>query len=250
MLMLADFLLIHGSHNRFPPDTEFPQIDVLSDGFKELYAIIAKYNVQSHFRLRLLHRHITIPEGQILLGTSTTEPLGYWTRPTRISDIDLHNIHGHIFSVDTTSCTSEGERRHALLFPSEFREGPPVRVGNIDGKFFTEFTECLWIKGLENTLGLEAIQGQAGKMIEFSFDIGSLLLKEEDVKAEVREERKGQFKLQETGWTVTVKGGNVYKTGETRCVTFSNGHLKVTDSKAKGMSDAMKILRDEGVLAI
>jgi hypothetical protein len=43
--MLADFLLIKGSHNRFPPDTAFPQIDVLSDGFNELCAIIAKYDV-------------------------------------------------------------------------------------------------------------------------------------------------------------------------------------------------------------
>jgi hypothetical protein len=48
---------------------------------------------------------------------------------------------------------------------------------------------------LENTLGLEVIQGQARKMIEFSFDIGSLLLKEEEVKVEVREEGRGQFKL-------------------------------------------------------
>jgi hypothetical protein len=48
---------------------------------------------------------------------------------------------------------------------------------------------------LENTLGLKAIQGQAGKMIEFSFNINSLLLKEEDVKAEVR----GQFKSREIG---------------------------------------------------
>jgi hypothetical protein len=238
--MLADFLLIQGSHNRFPPDTAFPQIDVLSDGFKDLCAIIAKYNVQSHFRLRLLHRHTTIPKGHILLGTSITEPLGYWTRPTRISDIDLHNIHGHIFSVDATSYTSEGER-NALLFPSEFREGPPVSVRNIDCNFFTEFTNCLWANGLENTLGLEAIQGQAGKMIEFSFDAGSLLLKE----AEVR----GQFEFRETGWTITVKDGAVDKDGENRCVIAQGGHHPVTEIQVKGVLDALKILRDEGVLA-
>ena len=239
-------VLIHGRQNRFPPDTAFPEMDVLSDGFKELCAIIAKYNVQSHFRLRLLHRHMTIPEGQILLGTSIMEPLGYWTTLERITDVDLQNIHGHIFSVDATSCA-----RNALLFPSEFREGPPVSVGNIiDSNFFTEFTDCLWTKGLENTLGLEIVQGQAGKMIEFSFDVGSILLKEEEVKAEVREERREQFKLQETGWTITVKDGTVYKTGETRCVTFPTGHIKVTDSKVKGVSDAVKILRDEGVLAM
>ncbi|CAM6002057.1 unnamed protein product [Sphagnum balticum] len=77
-----------------------------------------------------------------------------------------------------------------------------------------------------------------------------LLLKEEEVRAEVREERRGQFKLQETGWTITVKDGTVYKTGETRCVFYTTGHIKVTNSKAKGVSDIVKILRDKGVLAM
>jgi hypothetical protein len=86
---------------------------------------------------------MTLSKGQILLGTGITEPFGYWTRPTRISDIDLNKIYPHILSVDTTSYTSEGEKRNALLFPSEFREGSPVSVGNIDGNFFTEFTDCL-----------------------------------------------------------------------------------------------------------
>jgi len=30
---------------------------------------------------------------------------------------------------------------------------------------------------------------------------------------------------------------------------FTSGHVKITDSKIKGLSDAVKILRDEGVLA-
>jgi hypothetical protein len=155
--MLADCLLIRRSHNQFSPDTAFPQIDVLFDGFKEFCAIIAKYNVQNHFRLRLLHRHTTILEGHILLGTSITEPLGYWTRPARISDIDVHEIYPHILSVDVTSCTSEDEKRTALLFSSEFREGSPINIRNIDGNFITEFIDCLWTNSLENTLGLEAI---------------------------------------------------------------------------------------------
>lgn len=247
--VLRDLLLIQGSHNRFPPDTAFPQIEQLSDGIEELCAIIAKYNAQSQFRLRLLHRHMTIPEGQIMLGTRITKPLGFWTRPARISDIDLRKIYGHIFSVDAARYTSEGEMRNALLFPSEFREGPPVSFGNIDGNFFTEFTDCLRTKGLENVFGLEVVQDQLGKMIEFSFDIGSLLLKEEEVNAEVRGEGKGQFKLQETGWSVMIEDETVYKTGETRCATFATGHVKVTDSKAKGVLDVVKILRDDGVLA-
>ncbi|OAQ58150.1 hypothetical protein VFPPC_11602 [Pochonia chlamydosporia 170] len=232
-------------HNQFPPDTSFPQIDALSDGFEELCAIIAKYNAQNHFRLRLLHRHTTIPEGQILLGTSITEPSGFWTRPTPISDIDLQNIHAHIISVDATSRTSGDERINSLLFPSEFREGPLVSVGNIDGNFFTEFTDCLWAKGLGNTFGLEAIQDQVGKMIEFSFDIGSLLLNEEEVKAEVR----AQLESRETGWAVKVKDGAVDKDGETRCIIYPTGHVRATKGQVETVLDALKILREEGVLS-
>jgi hypothetical protein len=244
--MLADFLLIHARHNRYPPDTAFPQIDVLSDGFKELCAIIAKHNAQSHFRLRLLHRHMTIPEGHILLGTSITEPCGYWTTLARIPDVDLQSVHRHIISVDTTSCASEGEKRNGPLLPSEFREGP-ASTRNIDSNFFTEVTDCLWANGLENTLGLEAIQGQAGKMIEFSFDTGSLLLIEAAVKADVT----GQFTFQVTGWTITIENGAVKHTGEIQCVKLEDEHrpIPVPDEVTKA-SDIVKILRDQGILAM
>jgi hypothetical protein len=244
--MLADFLLTHGRHNQLPPDSPFPQIDILSDGFNELSAIIAKYNTQSHFRLRLLHCHTTIPEGQILLGTSITEPSGFWTRPISISGIDSQKIHPYIISVDTASCTTEDEKRNGLLLPSEFRKGPAVSIGNIDGNFFTEFTNCFWTKGLENTLGLEAIQGQAGKMIEFSFDIGSLLLKEDKVNTEVR----GQLILRNTGWAVIVKGEAVDQTREMRYIIYKTRYFKVTNSQLKDISDTVKILRDKGILAI
>lgn len=142
----------------------------------------------------------------------------------------------------------EGEMQAALLFPSEFREGRAASVGNVENSFFVEFTDCLRRERLENTFGLEVRQGQSGKMIEFSFDTGSLLLDEKEVKAEVREERRAQLKLQETGWTVTVKDGNVCKTGETRCVTFPEGHIKVTDSKIINVLDALEVLRNDGVL--
>ncbi|EFZ04008.1 hypothetical protein X797_012101 [Metarhizium robertsii] len=220
-------------HNQFPPNTSFPQIDVLSEGFKELCAIITKYNAQSRFRLRLLHRHTTIPKEQILLGTSITKPPGFWTRPTPISDVDLQNIHPHIISVDN-------EARNGRLFPSEFREGPPASNWSIESGFFTEFTDYLRVKGWENIFRLEIIQGQTGKMIEFSFDIGSLLLEEAEVS--------GQFESQETAWTIRVRDGAVDKDGETRCVIIQGQHLRATKMLVKSVSDVLKVLRDEGVL--
>jgi len=98
--------------------------------------------------------------------------------------------------VDITGCIREGGMRNALLY-SEFREGLPVNIGNIYGNFFTEFINCLWAHGLVNTFGLEIEQGQPKKMIEFSFDTGLLLIKEEKIRAELRE-GTGQFTLRVT----------------------------------------------------
>jgi hypothetical protein len=85
------------------------------------------------------------------------EPHGYWTRPICICDIDLQKIHPHIISVNTTSYTTKNKKQNTFLFPSEFREGPAVSIRYINSNFFTEFTDYLWIKGLENILGLKAI---------------------------------------------------------------------------------------------
>jgi len=70
------------------------------------------------------------------------------------------------------------------------------------------------------------------------------------VAAEVRDGRRGHVILRETGWSVTVKDGLVDKTGETQCVQYSTGHIKATDTRVKSLSDVVKILRDEGALAM
>ena len=49
-----------------------------------------------------------------------------------------------------------------------------------------------------------------------------------------------------------VKGGTVYMTGKIECWIYPalTGHVKIINSKAKAVSDAIKILRDEGIVAI
>ncbi|PMD15914.1 hypothetical protein NA56DRAFT_581299, partial [Hyaloscypha hepaticicola] len=177
-------------HNQFPSDTPFLQVDELSDGFKELYIIITKYNTP--FQLRALHQYSIISKGQVLLGTSITG-LGYWTRNTLISDIDLDKSYNCEIAADIIDCTGKGRIRYTILY-SEFREGLPVNIGKINNNFFTEFTDCLWAKGLENSFGLEVKQDQSRKMIEFSFNTGLLLVREEEVNQELKE-GTGQFTL-------------------------------------------------------
>lgn len=233
-------MLTQPRHNRFHPDTAFPQIDERSDGFNELCTIIAKYNAHNYFRLRLLHRHMTIPEGKILLGTAVTESAGFWTRLIPISEIDLQKIHPHTISADADRYAIKDKERHDSLTPSEFREGSPIALGVCD-EFFTEFSDCLWANGYENTLGLEAIRNQPGKMVEFTFDAGSLLLPESCVQ--------GDFEYQVTSWSITVKKGVVLKDGETRCVILQGRHLRATKIQVKDFSDALRLLIDQGFVA-
>lgn len=170
---------------------------------------------------------------------SIADDLGFWTKSTPVSDVDLERIHPHVLSVNTTTISNE-DKSNAMLSPSEFREGPPEST-DIDAHFFAEIANCLCANNLEYSIGLEAIQGQSEKMIEFSFDAGSLLLKEAVVK--------GQFDFLETVWAVT-EDGAVDKDGETRCVIVQGQHHKVTKAKINGASDVLRILEAEGVVVV
>jgi hypothetical protein len=182
-----------------------------------------------------------------MLGTRI-EGLGYWTRPTRFSDIDLHKVYGCEISVDAIGCTGEGGMRNALPY-SMFREGPPVDIRNIYGNFFTEFTNCLWKHGLANTFGLEFYQGQPRKMIEFSFDAGLLLVEEEELRAELRE-GTGQFTLQVTAWAITIDNGTVKHKGTKYCLKPPDEEHRpiIVPTPTAEVSDIVEILRDRGYL--
>jgi hypothetical protein len=83
-----------------------------------------------------------IPKGQALLGTSITELRGYWTRPTCISDIDLHRVSSYEISANRTRYISEDGIRTVLLY-SEFCEGLLVNIRDVNGNFFREFADYL-----------------------------------------------------------------------------------------------------------
>jgi hypothetical protein len=179
-----------------------------------------------------------IPVGQILLGTRITD-IGYWTAPTCIPE-DLDNIHGHTFAVDATS-----EEEDVRLFPVDFREGPAPSMGNVDCRLFVEFNAYLQAKGLGNIFGLQIAQGEARRMVEFSYEIGNLLVEEGKVKAEMIGGGK-EVKLQETAWTATVKDGIISQAVEIRCVVIAGVHREV--EVPVNELDIVKILEDEGVL--
>jgi len=148
-------------------------------------------------------------DGQIMLG-NIIKPHGYLTKPTPIPQSnELHRISPQVWSARRTEGSSI---ESATLWPSEFRQGPPV---NIDDRFYSEIAKCLCENRLENTLGLEAIQDPARMKIEFSTSMGSILLMKEKVNAEIIM----QHTTKVTGWVVTVeKGASFRLTEDTECV--------------------------------
>ncbi|RCI16660.1 hypothetical protein L249_3291 [Ophiocordyceps polyrhachis-furcata BCC 54312] len=194
-------------HNEYALDTAMPQVDLSSDGVSEVARIIIKFGYRNLMRLRLLHRHLDLPEGYILLEKSI--PGGYWIEPTPVQKIDLGQTCGQIFSV----------YRGGLL-PTEFRCGPSNLA--LDAKFSMELAKALLQNNLDAILGIEVVRdGKRCKMIETSDDSGSLLRDEATVTLTNRET------LQGTAWAVT-GDGVVDQAAEVRCVVLEGTHRRVT----------------------
>lgn len=190
---------------------------------------------------------MTIPESHVLLGTRISNPSGFWIAPTHVSKIDRSNIRNHVLSVDVTGPAGSGNGNESLPLPSEFREGLPADIGNID--FKTELASYIQENGLETIFGVDIIEDKPLKMIEFSFQIGNILLGTDDVNLEVLKQQGYQFKLLETAWRVKVENGLTDNSGEVVCVVTSTaGHLRVTDT-AKGLWDVVESLRSGGFLS-
>jgi hypothetical protein len=107
------------------------------------------------------------------------------------------------------------------------------------------------MEGLENTFGLEVKQDQPEKMIEFPFDIGLLLVREGEVRTEVRGET-GPFTLRVTVWAITINNGSVEQRGTKYCLVVPNEippHREIiVPDPVTNVSDIVESLRDQGYL--
>ncbi|KAK5629544.1 hypothetical protein RRF57_005259 [Xylaria bambusicola] len=109
-----------------------------------------------------------------MLGTALTSVRGCWTKPTSINDINLAEIHGHIFKL-----TPKGE-----LQAYEYREGPVMDLADVDAAFFHEMTQYLKTNNLVDLLGVQVLgQEMPEMMCEFVLqDNGTVMLDSRDVK--------------------------------------------------------------------
>ncbi|KAB5513550.1 hypothetical protein GE09DRAFT_980663 [Coniochaeta sp. 2T2.1] len=129
--------------NGLPDDTDQPPISPQVQ--KAIGEIVARHGLLEYIGIHLMHSHFDLPEDTVLVGTNHD---GYrWARATKLDDLDVDNIHGHIFAL-----TSRG------FHPYEYQTGPlpNLRAVNV-GAFLEEFSGYLKMNNFETLVGLEII---------------------------------------------------------------------------------------------
>ncbi|KAF9730274.1 hypothetical protein PMIN04_012889 [Paraphaeosphaeria minitans] len=202
-------------YNHLPDDADQPH--VAEEHLKNLAGIFLRYNVQTKFGLHLIHGHFKLERDMVMLGKSVQEPSGCWTKPTDINEVDLENIHGHIYAL-----TGDG-----FLVAYEYREGRPADMTDVKPDFFHEVIQYLQSNKLEHLLGLQVLSNEPQeKLAEFVLgaNAGTVMIKE-------TEANYGHI-YRVTGWAFDQEDGIIScKGNDVHAATTKGPHKVFQDSK-------------------
>lgn len=218
------------AYNLLPDDGDQP--DVQEVHLHELASLFKRFNVQDIFGMHLIHGHFKLDGGNVMLGTALKSVRGCWTKPTRITDINPTEIHGHIFRL-----TGSGEMQ-----AYEYREGLTTNLDGADPAFFQELAEYLQANNLANLLGLQVLGKEVPEMMcEFVLqDNGTVMLDARDVK------NWTPFRV--TGFTLSGPGMTVLKGGESHAKTTKGTHQVFIGGKIGKEDPLMDALRAEHIV--
>lgn len=192
-----------------------------------------KYNVQSKFGLHLIHGHLTLQEGTVMLGQAIHKPLGCWTKPINIHEIDLNNVHGHIFRLVADN----------RLVAYEYRNGTPIDMKNVGPDFLCDFIAYLKAYKLENLLGLQAVCDVSGpRMLEFVLgETGTVMLGENSAK------HGGIYRT--TGWYLGEHDGEGrFVELDVHSKTTKSTHQVFVSKELSDLDSLTQLLRDEDII--
>lgn len=182
--------------------------------------------------MHLIHGHSQLDEDSVMLGTTLTSVRGCWTKPARTTDINLEDIHGHIFKL-----TSSGNMQ-----AYEYHEGPIMGMNDVDPGFFHELIEYLKVNSLTNILGLQVLGKEVPDMMcEFVLkDNGTVMLDSRDVKS------WSPFRV--TGFVVKHPGTTALQGGESHAKTKKGTHQVFVGGKIGNEDPLIDVLRAEGII--
>lgn len=184
----------------------------------ELKSIIKKFQVQNKFGLHLVHGHVKMGKGMVMVGRSMSKLPGLWTHPTKADQLDLGALHGYVFVLGADS----------QFHPYEFHQGPPPPMTANDDAFIAATKKYLQLNGLTGIIGVELLdQDTLGKhMKEFvlSDTDGTVMLPDDAVNPTET--------YRTTGWKA-LEGITDLKGNETSHAKTTKGtHQVFVDGKA------------------
>lgn len=152
----------------FLNDTDQPQ--VADELIGELKALIKGFNVQSKFGLHLIHGHLKMDKGMVMMGKPMANLPGHWVRPTKVEQLHPESLHGHIFALDADG----------MFYSYEFRQGPAPPITDSDNEFIIATQRYLEQHNLQTIIGIELLAqdtlGQWMKEFVLSHTDGTVML--------------------------------------------------------------------------
>jgi hypothetical protein len=223
--ILADLQDSTAAYNALVGSEEL-QSEISNTHLQNLADIFVKYNVHERLGVHLIHGHTKVAAGNVMLGHSFTEPSGRWAKPIQMEEVNLADVHGHIFKL-------VGGGRFVAY---EYVEGKASDLSDISTDFFKDLVEYLQSHQLEATVGLQILGQSVGNMAEFDFgDCGTVMLNEQDIS------HATPFRT--TGWVFTHKEGFVsFKGNETHMETVKGPHKVLIDAKLAPNITALKAI--------
>lgn len=223
-------------YNNLKDDSGQPEVTV--NQLNSLAALFTRHDAQDVFGVHLVHGHFQIDEDMIMLGVDLgTDFPGYWTRPTKSTNVDTDSIHGHVYMLSENHFT-----------PYEYRGGPSVsNWKQVHPSFFSELASYLATNDLAGVLGLQVLDRLAvspERMLEFVLGgEGTAMLREQDVN------HGGIYRV--TGWSfgrdedgiISVKGS------ESHAKTTKGTHQVFIDGKPLPTVEAVRdVLQKERII--
>ncbi|KAG9229006.1 hypothetical protein BJ875DRAFT_524637 [Amylocarpus encephaloides] len=191
-LEIKDLQNSRNTYNGLLDDADQPP--VAEEHLQKLAALFVRHNAQETLGLHLIHGHFQTSENTVMLGTNFQNPMLRWTKVTRVTDVDLNNIHGHIFVF-----TGSG----FIAYEKEF---------------FVDFVDYLVTNDLTKLLGLQVLMDVNMTMWELILDQGTVML---DASV-VRNCKPTRI----TGWRFEAVDGEprVHESNETHAAMSSGNH--------------------------
>ncbi|KAK8925044.1 hypothetical protein H634G_05658 [Metarhizium anisopliae BRIP 53293] len=166
-------------YNNLPDDAKQPEIQEYH--ILDLAALFVRNRAHNIFGIHLVHAHFTIPTRTVLLGANYDRPRCRWARTTPIPDMDLSDIHGHIFVL-----------RDNGFRPYEYQTGPAPDLSQIDDMFLHDLSDYLYANNLSSFIGLQIVDENPANMLELILPQATVMLCASDLN--------GCISTRQTGW--------------------------------------------------